>query len=52
MALFVISCLALFVIVFLLTVAAQAIKIERTAIDSARFMENWIAKMYQGEEEL
>ena len=51
MALFAISCLALVIIAFLITIAVQLIRIERTVIESARFLESKISRMYEGEAE-
>ena len=49
MGLLVVSCLALFVVSYLITMAAQAIKIERALTDITRFVEDRIARIYQEE---
>ncbi|MBD3393147.1 MAG: hypothetical protein GF418_13575 [Chitinivibrionales bacterium] len=50
MALFVIACLAFFVVAYLVTVAVQVIRIEKTVVDTARFVEERLAATYRGEE--
>jgi|GEM_PF-4948617 len=49
MGIFIISCLAFFITAYLLGIAIQAIRIERTVCDIARYVEHKIGRMFQGE---
>ena len=46
MGVFIISCLSLFIVVFLLSITIQAIKIEKGLHDTARYVERRVANMF------